>query len=739
VHPAPLPPVVAGNSYYLGIGYDHQPATLVAANNDRYTFRTNNSFVFGGHWTANADAGFALGVQSNGDNPGTNYRSLHGGRAFPTYQRLVDRKGNSLPVFTDYNPDYLRSLSQLSYPDEYYLPLDDIRKEQNTVQTTDYTFSGGLRWQPRSGEDFEFGYSAEYQSVLNKNAFGASAYYVRDLQNTFAQRDSSGNFSYPIPTGGIETVTNSALVANQARLQFNLHPYWGVNHRLTALAGGELRSEVNTGYSFCYYGFDDGTSSVNSTVNFNTPYFSYLTGQTSDIPNPQSISRTTDHFLSGYMEAMYVDHQQLFVTVTLRDDAANLFGVRTNQKAMPLWSTGLGYELDSLPFYHWQAVPKLKLRLSYGISGNIDRQASAYTIASYSSSGLTTPFPNATIVSPPNENLRWERVAQFDGGLDFTVDSGLLSGTIDYYIKSSSDLMGQAPLNPTLGVITSAGSPSYFYGNVAAMYGYGVDCQLTTHWIRARKVRWHMVFIVSQTVSKVTRYFLPTGAGNAYLNPNLINPVPGRPLYAVYSFRWAGLDPATGDPRAYYNGKASSSWDSIWANTNLISMYYKGSSEPVWYGSLRNTVEWNHWGLTTLISFKLDYYFRRPSINYGDLLTVWTGNSDYARRWQNSGDERRTNVPSAVYNADPARDNIYTYSSALVDKADNIRLEDIRVNRDLAFGLEKKGVKKHQLSLYADAANLGIIWKANKDGIDPYFVNVPKDNRRWSVGFKGTF
>jgi hypothetical protein len=118
---------------------------------------------------------------------------------------------------------------------------------------------------------------------------------------------------------------------------------------------------------------------------------------------------------------------------------------------------------------------------------------------------------------------------------------------------------------------------------------------------------------------------------------------------------------------------------------------------------------------------------------------VWTGNSDYARRWQNSGDERRTNVPSAVYNADPARDNIYTYSSALVDKADNIRLEDIRVNRDLVFGLEKKGVKKHQLSLYADAANLGIIWKANKDGIDPYFVNVPKDNRRWSVGFKGTF
>ena len=732
-----------GYSYYLGFGYDHQPATLAASKDDRYTFRMNNNFTFGKHWTADADAGFTLGVQSNGDNPGAGYRSLHGGRAFPAYQRLVGLKGNPLPVFTDYNPDFLRELTQLGYINEYYRPVTDISQEKNTVQTMDFTFMGGLRYQPRPWGDLEANYSVEYQAVQDKDAFGDSAYLVRDLQNTFAQRDSLGNFSFPVPAGGMETVTNSDLVANQVRLQFNLHPWWNINHRLTALAGSELRSEVNTGYSFRYYGFDEGTSSVNSTLNFNTAYPSFLTGQISAIPNPQNNSRTTDHFLSGYMEAMYVDHQRLDVTVTLREDAANLFGVRTNQKAVPLWSGGMRYELDSLPFYRWRAVPQLKFRLSDGLNGNIGRQASAYTIVTYSNAGLTTSLPNATIVSPPDNDLRWERVAQLDGGLDFAIRGGLLSGTFDYYLKSSSDLMGEAPLDPTLGLITNAGSPAYFYGNVAAMHGHGLDCQLTARWIRPEEGRpwkflWYSDFLVSQNVTKVTRYFLQTGAGNAYLNPNVVNPVPGRPLYAVYCFRWAGLDSGTGDPRAYYNGRPSASWDSIWANTTVNGMDYKGSSEPIWYGSVRNTAEWGKWAVSVLVSFKLDYYFRRPSINYGNLVTIWAGNSDYARRWQHPGDEYHTDVPSAVYYADPARDNIYTYSSALVDRADNIRLEDIRLSRELEFGRPKNGHRRQRISFFADAANLGVIWKANKDGVDPYYVNTPMDNRRWSVGFKGT-
>jgi hypothetical protein len=96
-------------------------------------------------------------------------------------------------------------------------------------------------------------------------------------------------------------------------------------------------------------------------------------------------------------------------------------------------------------------------------------------------------------------------------------------------------------------------------------------------------------------------------------------------------------------------------------------------------------------------------------------------------------------VPSALYNPDPARDNIYTYSTALVDRADNIRLEDVRLSRDLQFRKGRKVAGMDRLTIYADAANLGVIWKANKDGIDPYFVNTPRDTRRWSVGFRGTF
>ncbi|HEV3412839.1 MAG TPA: hypothetical protein VG101_10185 [Puia sp.] len=726
-------------NYYLGFGYDHQPSTLVASNYDRYTFRMNNSFTPGSKWNIDADAGFTLSVQSNGNNPGAAYRSLHGGRGYPAYQLLVGRNGHALPVFTDYNRDFDRQLSQDGYLNEYFRPVADIRQEQNTVQTTDYTASVGVDYQPRNWVDAETFFAAEYQAIQGKDAFSDSAYFVRDLQNTFAQRDNNGNISFPVPPGGIESVTKSDLITDQLRLQLNLHPKWNADHRLTALAGGELSGQVNTGYSFRYYGFDGNSSQVNSTLNFNIPYTSYLTGASSDIPNPQGIPRTTNHFLSGYMEAEYVDHRQLSVTMSLRQDAANLFGVRTNQRAIPLWSTGLGYRLDSMHGFYLPAVPLLRGRLSYGVSGNVGRQASAYTTGRYSNAGLTTSLPNVTILSPPNNDLRWEQVARWDAGLDFALRKDRLSGSIDYYLKSSSDLMGQAPMDPTLGLIPSAGNPAYFYGNVAAMKGHGFDLRLTAISRPGKKTRLTTVFLLSQNVTKVTKYFMPTAAGNAYLNPTVVNPVPGRPLYAVYSFPWKGLDPSNGDPRSLYNGKASTAWDTIWANTTVAGMDCKGSAEPVWFGSLRQSIEWKQWTLTALLSFKLDYYFRRPSINYGNLLNLWIGNSDYARRWLRPGDERRTNVPSALYNPDPARDNIYTYSTALVDRADNIRLEDVRLSRDLQFRKGRKVAGMDRLTIYADAANLGVIWKANKDGIDPYFVNTPRDTRRWSVGFRGTF
>jgi hypothetical protein len=229
--------------------------------------------------------------------------------------------------------------------------------------------------------------------------------------------------------------------------------------------------------------------------------------------------------------------------------------------------------------------------------------------------------------------------------------------------------------------------------------------------------------------------------GSIYLpiGSNLINPVVGKPLYGVYSFAWGGLDPATGDPIGFYGKVSSKDYNSIYSKTKLDSMVYNGPVQPPYYGAFRNTFSWRNLSVSFNISYKFGYYMRRPSVNYTDLFSSWTGHSDYSNRWQKPGDEKITNVPSLIYpNNNPNRDLFYQYSEILVEKGDHIRMEDL----SLSYMFDRRNF--HQLPFqnirfYIYASNLGTLWTTNDEGIDPYYINVPKDGKMLSFGMNVNF
>jgi hypothetical protein len=122
---------------------------------------------------------------------------------------------------------------------------------------------------------------------------------------------------------------------------------------------------------------------------------------------------------------------------------------------------------------------------------------------------------------------------------------------------------------------------------------------------------------------------MPVSAlGTSYLSESVINPVLGRPMFAVLSYRWAGLSGANGDPQGVTGGVVSTNYPAIITSTKLDSMVYHGSIQPTVYGSLRNTVEWKNLSLSFIISYKGGYYFRAPSVNYSTLFNTWTGHAD---------------------------------------------------------------------------------------------------------------
>jgi hypothetical protein len=507
---------------------------------------------------------------------------------------------------------------------------------------------------------------------------------------------------------------------------------------MTAIAGYEIRSMENTARFERQYGFNPENNSYIKDIDYSSRYATWqLINPPAPIPGEASPTGLTDHFISYYTNASYTWHDVLIVSGSAREDFANLFGANTNQKKVPLWSAGLAWQINNSEFYNWKAFSSLKLRATYGRGGNISRQASAYTTAIYVPfSAIGTPGNIGLIQGLSNPNLRWEQVGMFNLGLDFVSKNKIIAGSIEYYHKKATDLMAPVEGDPTLGLVQTPGQPGIYYGNTASMQGSGIDLQLETHNLNG-KLRWTTNFILSRNTSRITKYLLPVTNGYTYLDQTAISPLIGKPLYAIYSYRWAGLDPTNGDPQGYYNGKTSKDWTSIWSKTSIDGMVYNGPSQPTVYGALRNTFRWRAFTASFNISYKFGYYFRRPSINYTGLFQTWVGHGDYARRWRNPGDEHNTFVPS-VSDPVPDRDLFYLNSSVLVERADHIRLEDVQLSYEL--NRSRYGwLPFNNIRLYTYLSNLGVLWTANKERIDPYYINIPPEGKRISVGLNVNF
>jgi hypothetical protein len=432
------------------------------------------------------------------------------------------------------------------------------------------------------------------------------------------------------------------------------------------------------------------------------------------------------------------------LTGTVRRDESNLFGVNENQKGVPLGSAGLSWQISREHFYErsrtakW--LPFLKLRVTDGYNGNINRSVSAYTTANVNPTQNNFGAINASIINPPNEDLRWEKIHVLNFGVDFSTHNDQFGGTAEYYLKTGLDLIGESPVDPTTGVTS-------FTGNTANILDRGVD--FTFHANNTfGTIRWNSILLFSYVKDKVTKYDQQLAALNNYLNPSGLNPLVGHPLYSVYALRWEGLDHLTGDPKGYINGsgqapgQVTEDYNTILYSPDLSNLIYKGTVNPTYFGGWRNSLFWRQWGLSCNIVYKLGYFFRRPSINYTTLFSgISPGHPDYDRRWQNPGDELHTNVPSLPIpnlTTDQPRDVFYENSTVLVENGDQVRLQDVQLTYDISRVGHPK-LPMQQLRVYLYANNLGIIWKANHVGIDPDFVSTIPNPRTLALGVKASF
>jgi len=703
-------------SYLFSVGYDKNLSELVRNGYDRITVNSNNSFepIRNLHLTVGVH--YAQSSQQN-NNPGFGGVTSNNNVIYP-YARLADNKGNPLPVAKDYPLSYVTT--QTSLLDWQYRPLQELQVADIVTTLSDTRINPAISYQLFKGLNAEVRYQYEKSFSETNNLQSSDSYFTRNLINQYTQVNSDGSLTYAIPLGAINDKSVTELTDNNIRALLNYNNTFELKHSIAAIAGVEIQDLETSSNLNRLYGYDPkvGTS---APVDYVTQFNKYQdVDYPSGVPYVNTVGGTTDEFRSYFANASYTYDDRYIISGSARFDQSNLFGVTTNQKGVPLWSAGLGWNMSREAFYHSDALPYLKFRATYGYNGNLDKTVTAFTTGQYWS-GSIVPLPGVSLISPPNPYLQWEKINMLDLGLDFETKDKIVSGTIEYYHKTGSDMLGYSPLDPTTGF-------NNYKANVANIAGHGIDVTINTRNIRG-KFKWNSSLLLSTTTSIVTKYFvtssvagyLQSGDGSNGTNNTFFTPVVGKPVFSVFSLRWAGLDPANGDPRGYLNGQVSKDYASILSSRDLNQLVYNGSATPTKFGSFRNDFSYAGFGLSFDITYKFGYYFRRPSINYDYLFNLYIGNKDFSKRWQNPGDEKSTNVPSMTYPANSSRDEFYTYSQALIDKGDNIRLQDVRFSYEFnKEALSHLPFKKLQIYIYAN--NLGLLWKANKDGLDPDFV-----------------
>jgi TonB-linked SusC/RagA family outer membrane protein len=718
----------SNQKYYLSAGYDKNLDNLVNNGYDRVTLNGTNTYGFLQNKLELTTAINFTNSKTTQNNSG--YGAINMTQSIPLYPyaRLADDQGHPLATVKDYNTAFIQSAEQQGLLDWLYKPLDELRFANNTSSIIDYRINTSLSYKILPGFSAQVLYQYENSSTGGQNLQSQDSYFTRNLINNFTQVNGDGTLTHNIPLGSILDLNNQKYTGQNFRGQLNFQKEWLNENEINAIAGYEVQDQHTTGNIYRLYGYDS-EHAISGAVPYGDFFEQFSNpGNYSSIPNIDAETDLTNRYLSYYANAAYTYKSRYILSGSARFDQSNLFGVKTNQKGVPLWSAGLAWNISKESFYKIDWLPYLKLRTTYGYNGNVNTRLSAYTTASYQPGAYSSTGLNyAYIDNPPNPDLRWERVQIFNLGIDFSTRKNILSGTLEYYNKKGLDLIGETPYPPSSGITD-------FTGNTANTAGNGVDLNITSHNFDGQ-FKWYTSFIFSYVTDKVTNYATKQNVSD-YLTSLGGFPLQGKPLYAVYSYSWAGLDPQNGNPRGYLNGVVSEDYSGIIAGATTDNIIYNGPARPTKFGSLRNTFTWRNISLSANISYRFEYYFRRNSVNYTDVLNGIGSSGDYESRWQNPGDENHTNVPSMPSSIDNSRDEFYLYSSALIAKADNIRLQDI----NLSYSLNRLQVKKLPFSnirFYLYMNNVGILWKAYKGNLDPdYATAVYPPGRTLSLGIK---
>lgn len=709
--------------YYSSIGYDRNLQDQVRNRDQRTTIVLNDAYRIGDRWEI--EGSFALLFLGSERNPAlNNATSAFNGTLYP-YASLT----GSEPVFSRISPFYIDQIADRGFLDWRYFPMDELSDDLQTTLLRDFTVRANPRISYRILDNLKAELQYQYLGGFSdtETVRKMESFHTRNEVNRYSRLDPTGRVAgYNMPLGDIVSGAGKRTLSNQFRAQLN-YQLKGDRFSMDAIAGLEARAQTITSETFTFYGYQPGSGSIGEVDHGD--YFTLNPSGNASIPAGSSSNRYWDRFRSYYANVGMTYLDRYVLTGSARVDQSNFFGVRSNQRSVPLWSTGVKWNLSREGFLDKVAwFPQTVLRMTYGWSGNLDRSATAVTTLKVAGSfAELSKLPYANVSNYGNSSLRWEKVSTLNFGADIKAWKGRMDLSLDYYIKHGRDLMGQQILAPSSGLAEAR-------GNFAQMTGKGLDMELGVQALNG-PVSWNSNLLVSWTKDRITEYSAAALPSAVAGGGEQVSPVVGRPVYGIFSLPWRGLDPQTGDPQGTDGeGNISKDYHELVNPSDYGDLVYSGPARPTWFGGFRNTLSFRGMELSFNLMFKLGYFVRRSSVNYGQLYSSGRMHRDFEGRWTSPGDQRTTSTPSMAYPSDPNRDSFYLRSEALVESGSQIRFQDLSFSYSFPKGSSIfRAVRNPKLSFYMD--NVGLLWKGSSLDLDPDFPRsgIPS-SRSYALG-----
>lgn len=447
---------------------------------------------------------------------------------------------------------------------------------------------------------------------------------------------------------------------------------------------------------------------------------------------------STLRMISYYGRVNYSYKSKYLLQATLRRDGSSAFGVNNRWGTFP--SVSASWRIIEEDFMKEQDVfDDLKFRVGYGVSGNSLGFDAFYSRQVYGSTGWFTSADgdNYRVLGATrnaNPDLKWEKTAMLNVGLDFGFFNNRLSGTVEYYDKRTSDLIYNYRVSTLLYPY------SEMWANVGDISNKGVEITINAVPVQTKDFTWSTTLNLSHNKNKVesmsnseyTVNFIDMADPNinSYSGQHVQRLMEGAPIGQFYLWEWTG-----------YDENGMSIFNDYDEEGNLVGTTdvpddgdrrMAGSAQPKLTYGWNNDLTWKKWTLSAFFQGVAgNKIFNATRATYSDpsLLSSFGKNILSEVATEQHANDSRAQAPSTRY----------------LENGSYLRLSTLT----LAYNFGKLGNYVNNLRVYATCNNVftltgykGIDPEVNLGGLEPgmdmRYSNYPR-TRSFMVGVNMNF